>query len=146
MLKYGWKTIVGSILAGLGYALPIVFYDFPDAQQIGAAMVAAGVSLAGIGVRMAMGPRPGGSPGSGTALGLVLALCLGCATACSDLKGLNFGVSLTGDGVALTVGSNAWREQMAGVSTWAKWLSNAPTDQIEQHAPGLSKWLKALAG
>ena len=53
-MKYGWKTIAGSILFGLGYGCKSLAIVDPVFAVIGDALIAVGAALAGIGARMAL--------------------------------------------------------------------------------------------
>ena len=53
-MKFGWKTISGAVVMGLGYACKAMVAVNPVFDIIGDAMIAVGVALAGIGVRMAI--------------------------------------------------------------------------------------------
>ena len=50
----GWKTITGAVIMGLGYALKAFATVNPICDQIGDALIAIGVALAGIGARLAI--------------------------------------------------------------------------------------------
>jgi len=52
--KYGWKTIAGSILFGLGYAAKALGTADPTFIAIGDGLIALGAVLAGVGARMAI--------------------------------------------------------------------------------------------
>ena len=49
---YGWKTIAGSILVGLGYAAKML--GEPTFIAVGDGLIALGAILAGVGARMAI--------------------------------------------------------------------------------------------
>jgi len=51
---YGWKTIAGSILFGLGYAAKALGATDPMFIAVGDGLIALGAVLAGIGARMAI--------------------------------------------------------------------------------------------
>jgi len=53
-MKFGWKTISGAVIMGLGYACKAMIVVNPVFDVIGDAMIAVGVALAGIGARMAI--------------------------------------------------------------------------------------------
>ena len=53
-MKYGWKTIAGSILFGLGYAAKALGTTDPMFIAIGDGLIALGAVLAGVGARMAI--------------------------------------------------------------------------------------------
>lgn len=51
----GWKTITGAILMGLGYAAKALASTVnPAFEPIGDALIAIGIALGGIGVRLAI--------------------------------------------------------------------------------------------
>jgi len=51
----GWKTIAGAVLMGLGYAAKALASTItPELDSVGDALIAVGIALGGIGVRMAI--------------------------------------------------------------------------------------------
>jgi hypothetical protein len=54
IMKFGWKTISGAVIMGLGYACKALIVVDPIFAVIGDAMIAIGIALAGIGARMAI--------------------------------------------------------------------------------------------
>jgi len=53
-MKFGWKTITGVVVMGLGYACKAAAAINPVLDTVGDALIAIGVALAGIGARMAI--------------------------------------------------------------------------------------------
>ena len=57
MQNMGYKTIVGSILIGLGYAAKALVSFDPAMDQIGDGLIAVGAVLGGVGLRSAIAKK-----------------------------------------------------------------------------------------
>jgi hypothetical protein len=55
--QLGWRSITGSVIVGIGYALKALSSFYPDLDKFGDALISIGVMLGGYGFRKAISDK-----------------------------------------------------------------------------------------